>query len=443
MIFVLLILFVVFSLSTFKEQAAEGYGGGQNLANKVLSKGVKDAILVTVDASQSTDQQLKAGFEESLKGKAINLKFISATSPSDAKKALQKLSSEVSAGTLILCSKQAGNWEIYSKVEHFKQSEIIIPQVETSSSFLSSANLSTLPRKTAKLAIIAIGMTMVIITAGIDLSVGSLVALSSVVSAMTLTMFGTEISPVSITIAFAAGIGICGAFGFASGLLSTAFKIPAFIVTLAVMLIASGWAQEMSGNQVIEAKVPVWLGQGGVSVTLMIILYIIAYIVMHKTVLGRQIYAIGGNEEAARLSGVPVNKVLIIVYTITGILAGISGILMTAEYSAGKDTFGAGWELNVIAAVVVGGTSLMGGQGKIIGTLIGCVIIEVINNGMNLMGIGSNSQKIVMGIVILLAIIIDKFKKGEINWFSNIKRKIKSNGKGDIQCLSESTVKAS
>ena len=148
---------------------------------------------------------------------------------------------------------------------------------------------------------------------------------------------------------------------------------------------------------------------------------------------------------SARLSGVPVTKVLITVYTITGVLAGISGILMTAEFSAGKDTFGTGWELNVIAAVVVGGTSLMGGQGKIIGTLIGCVIIEVINNGMNLMGIGSNSQKIVMGIVILLAIITDKIKKGEILWISNTVRKFKSSDKKEeaIQCLTKSTVKVS
>ena len=143
---------------------------------------------------------------------------------------------------------------------------------------------------------------------------------------------------------------------------------------------------------------------------------------MHKTVLGRQIYAIGGNEEAARLSGVPVKRVLLIVYCISGVMAGIAGIVMASELNSGSGEFGQAWELNVIAAVVVGGTSLMGGQGKIIGTLIGCAIIEVINNGMNLMAISSNTQQVVLGIVILMAIVIDKIKKGEIQWFAKFSK---------------------
>jgi len=154
-----------------------------------------------------------------------------------------------------------------------------------------------------------------------------------------------------------------------------------------------------------------WLGQMPNPIILMLLLYGIAYFVMHKTIFGRQIYAIGGNEEAARLSGVPVKRVLISVYTISGIVAGIAGIVMASELNSGSGEFGQTWELNVIAAVVVGGTSLMGGQGKIIGTLIGCAIIEVINNGMNLMAISSNTQQIVLGCVILAAIIVDKIKK--------------------------------
>jgi ribose transport system permease protein len=150
----------------------------------------------------------------------------------------------------------------------------------------------------------------------------------------------------------------------------------------------------------------------------MIVLYAIAHFVMTKTILGRHIYAIGGNEEAARLSGVPVQRVLITVYTITGLLAGIAGVMMATEFKSGKSVWGVSLELDVIAAVVVGGTSLMGGQGRILGTLIGCAIIVVIRNGMNLLSLADYMQMIVMGCVIVLAIVVDKAKKGEISWLT-------------------------
>lgn len=445
MVLVLLLLCVVFTFTTFKEQPAEGYGAGQNLASKVT--GLEEVVLVVTKTN--ADTLLKDGFLKSLEGSRTKVHVVAADTPFEAKKALIDLKSTTTANSLLVCSKQTGNWSFYDSIDHFSTSKQLIPQIEKRSSFLSSGNLSSLPGKTSKTAIIAIGMTLVIITAGIDLSVGSLVALASVISTMLLRdTFGGNGSVLYISLAFAAGIGLCGLIGMLSGIMTTAFKIPAFIVTLAVMLIARGWAQNLSANQTIKVGVPdiSWLGMsnGGIyTIILMLALYIFAYVLMHKTVLGRQIYAIGGNQEAARLSGVPVNKVLIIVYTIAGLMAGIAGIVLTSELNSGSGEFGETWELSVIAAVVVGGTSLMGGQGKIIGTLIGCAIIEVINNGMNLMGIGSNTQKIVLGIVILLAIIIDKLKKGEINWFSNIKRKVKSNDKGDINCLSKSTVKAS
>lgn len=445
MVLVLLLLCVVFTFTTFKEQPAEGFGAGQTLASKV--SGLSEVVLVV--SKSNDDQQLKEGFTQSLKGSKIEISIVEAASPFEAKKALAVLNSKVSKNTLLVCSKQTGNWSFYESMDHFSGSKQLIPQIETRSSFLSSGNLRSLPGKTSKTAIIAIGMTLVIITAGIDLSVGSLVALASVVSTLLLRdVFGGNGSIMYVTLAFTAGIGLCGLIGMLNGVLTTAFKIPAFIVTLAVMLIVRGWAQNLSANQTIKVGVPdiswLGLGNGGIyTIILMLALYTIAYIIMHKTVLGRQIYAIGGNQEAARLSGVPVNKVLIIVYTIAGLMAGIAGIVLTSELNSGSGIYGETWELNVIAAVVVGGTSLMGGQGKVIGTLIGCAIIEVINNGMNLMGIGSNTQKVVLGIVILLAIIVDKIKKGDINWFDRVKRKVKSSTKGDLNCLNESTVKAS
>ena len=412
MILVLALLFVIFSLTTFKEQTAEGYGAGLQLAEKTLNSGKTELVLIV--GTSSDDKQVKQGVEEALKGKGIELHIIETAEPSKAKKALKELVSAVPANTLIACSKKTGNWTFYNSVDHFKSSEVLIPKSETVSTFLKASNLKTLPDKTAKTAIIAIGMTMIIITAGIDLSVGSLVALATVVATMTLQNgFGNSSSPVMIGFAFLAGIAAAGFCGFINGTLTTIFKVPSFIVTLAMMLIARGLALNLTGNQTIKVGLPdiSWLGQTPNPIILMLLLYGLAYFVMHKTIFGRQIYAIGGNEEAARLSGVPVKRVLISVYTISGIMAGIAGIVMASELNSGSGEFGQTWELNVIAAVVVGGTSLMGGQGKIIGTLIGCAIIEVINNGMNLMAISSNTQQIVLGCVILAAIIIDKIKK--------------------------------
>jgi ribose transport system permease protein len=198
----------------------------------------------------------------------------------------------------------------------------------------------------------------------------------------------------------------------------TLFRIPPFIVTLGEMMIASGLAYKLSEGRSIP-ELPdsfFWLGRGetyGIPnpILLMVMLYVIAHIVMSRSVIGRYIYAIGGNQEAARLSGVPVNRVLLLVYIISGALAGLGGIVLTSQLSAGDPKFGLMYELEVIAAVVVGGTSLMGGQGKIFGTLIGAFIIAVIKNGMNLLGVDPFNQKIVLGSVLMLAVLLDTLKR--------------------------------
>ncbi len=412
MVLVLALLFVIFSLTTFTTQTAEGHGAGVQLAEKVLDEGAQEVVLIV--GKSYDDQALKKGFYESLKGQDIEVHIVETIEPPQARKGLVEIAQKATQDALIVCSKKTGNWTFFNSVEGFEKSEMIIPKAEKVSSFLKMSNLKTLPDKTAKTAIIAIGMTMVIITAGIDLSVGSLVALSTVVATMTLQNgFNNSSSPVMIGLSFLAGIAAAGFCGFLSGGLSTKFKVPPFIVTLAMMLIARGLALNLTENRTIKVGLPdiSYLGTTPNPIILMVLLYGIAYFVMHKTVFGRQVYAIGGNEEAARLSGVPVNRILIAVYTISGVMAGIAGIVMASELNSGSGEFGQAWELNVIAAVVVGGTSLMGGQGKIIGTLIGCAIIEVINNGMNLMAISSNTQQIVLGCVIMAAIIIDKIKK--------------------------------
>jgi ribose transport system permease protein len=270
------------------------------------------------------------------------------------------------------------------------------------------------------IAIVAIGMTMVIITRGIDLSVGSLIALAAVGTTLLIRdRAGAEqASSAAMTLSSFGGIALCGFIGFLSGVLVTYFAVPAFIATLGMMLIASGLAFIVAKGQSIY-QVPdtfIWLGRGDSlglpnAVWLMLILYLLAHILMTHTALGRYIYAVGGNPEAARFSGVPVGRILLFVYTVSGALAGLGGVIMASQLKSGAPTYGLMYELFVIAAAVVGGTSLAGGHGKILGTLIGAFIIAVIQNGMNLTGVESYTQKVVLGLVILGAVLVDILKK--------------------------------
>jgi ribose transport system permease protein len=216
----------------------------------------------------------------------------------------------------------------------------------------------------------------------------------------------------------AAAVALCGLVGLLSGVMVTAFGMPPFIVTLATMSIARGLAQILSRGQSIY-QVPEdfsWLATGnslGVpnEVVVMVVLYLIAHFVMTRTTFGRWVYAVGGNREAARLSGVPVFAVLLLVYVLSGALAGVGGVMEASRLGSGSPLYGNMYELYVITAVVVGGTSLAGGEGKIFGTLIGALTIAVIRNGMNLMNIESYTQGVVMGVLILAAVLIDAGKR--------------------------------
>ena len=268
------------------------------------------------------------------------------------------------------------------------------------------------------IAILAIGMTMVIITAGIDLSVGSLIALSAVTAAYLIRRFAgaEQATAVGMVLCCLAGVGVCAAMGLFSGTMVTVFSVPPFIATLAMMLIASGLAYIIGASDAVPTSF-VWLDRGTFlrlvpnTVVLMVALYAGAHVLMTQMKLGRWIYAVGGNREAARLSGVPVRRVLLFVYTACGALAGLGGIVMASRFKSGSPTYGLMYELQTIAAVVVGGTSLAGGEGKVLGTLIGVFIIAVIQVGMNLTGVGSHPQKVVFGLVILAAVLLDKLKK--------------------------------
>jgi len=214
-------------------------------------------------------------------------------------------------------------------------------------------------------------------------------------------------------------IVVCGAVGGFSGLMITRFAIPPFIVTLAMMLVGSGLAYILAQGQSIY-QIPdsfVWLGRGADlfglpnAVVLLLVLYALAQVLMSRMKLGRYLYAVGGNAEAARLSGVPVRRVLLFAYVASGLLAGLGGVIMASQLKSGSPTYGNMYELYVIAAVVVGGTSLSGGEGRMLGTLTGAFTIAVIQNGMNLTNVESYTQKVVLGLVILGAVLLDKLRQ--------------------------------
>lgn len=289
----------------------------------------------------------------------------------------------------------------------------ILPQ--TSSSFLSTKNMFNILRQISTNMLIACAMTMVIILGGIDLSVGSIIALSGVIAAGCVSRYHLP-----IIIAVLAGLCIGLVIGICNGLVICKTTIPAFIVTLATMNIARGLAKVYTGGSPVRVVTKEWQFIGGgyigsvpVPVIIMVCVIIITALLMNKTKLGRHIYAVGGNAQAARFSGIKVSKVKFIVHVYTGLMAGLAGVILASRMYSGQPTAGEGAEMDAIAAVVVGGTSMAGGSGRIGGTIIGALIIGVLNNGLNLMNVNSFWQDVVKGIVILLAVFIDYIRNKE------------------------------
>ena len=279
----------------------------------------------------------------------------------------------------------------------------------TRSTFLTPKNMFNILRQNASNLFLATGMTMVIILGGIDLSVGSVIALSGVVAAGCVVNFGLPEA-----VGFIAAIAVGALVGLFNGFIICKTDIPPFIVTLASMNITKGIALVLTGGAPIRCmpdafKFPGagYVGPVPTPVILMVVIFIIAALMINKTQLGRHIYAVGGNVQAAKFSGISVEKVKFIVYSYTGLMAGIAGVVIASRLYSGQPTAGDGAEMDAIASVVVGGTSMSGGSGRIGGTLIGVLIIGVLNNGLNLMGVDSNFQYIVKGLVILLAVYVD------------------------------------
>ncbi len=280
-------------------------------------------------------------------------------------------------------------------------------------SFLAPSNLLNLLRQVSINALIAFGMTFVILTGGIDLSVGSILALSGAISAY-MVQAGVP-TVLAITIGMITG----ALFGLINGILIAYGKAAPFIATLATMTIFRGATyvftngNPITGDKINSSFLFQFMGRGylfGIPfpIIIMIIAFAILYMVLHKTTFGRKTYALGGNEEAAYVAGVNTKRVTMIIYTLSGLMASVAGVILTSRLSSAQPDAGTSYEMDAIAAVVLGGTSLAGGKGRIFGTLIGALIIGTLNNGMNLLGISSFYQQIVKGIVIIVAVLLDR-----------------------------------
>lgn len=423
MLAVLLLLCLLFSLLTITEQYPTGTTAANSLVDAIVSKMTINAPVVVVIPDNTEDRAFASAVKSKLATHGVTVLDPVIGEPAAVRFALDSLvaTGDNAPGYIFTTHAFAPTVRmIQQSIAGLESAKVVEPPSYKWPTFLLSDNIRNVANQITVIAIIAIGMTMVIITAGIDLSVGSLIALSAVMVAHLVSLMGgAGASSAGVLLAGLGGILLCGGIGAFSGLMITGFRIPPFIATLGMMQVAAGLAYIISEGRPIY-QLPdgfVWLGRGidpilhvPIAVILMLVLYVVAHLVMTRTTFGRYIYAVGGNPEAARLAGIRVNGVLFAVYTICGLLAGLGGAVMASQLKSGAPTYGLTYELYVIAAVVVGGTSLMGGEGRILGTLIGAFIIAVIQNGMNLTNVESYTQKVVLGLVILGAVLVDRLK---------------------------------
>jgi fructose transport system permease protein len=282
--------------------------------------------------------------------------------------------------------------------------------------FLTLQNFSLILQQVMVVGTIAIGQTLIILTAGIDLSCGMIMALGSIVMTKMAADFG-----LSAPVAIALGIGATALFGLVNGLLVTKAKLPPFIVTLGTLNIAFAITQLYSGSQTITevSEGMTWLGNSFrigqtnilYGVVLMLALYLITWLFLRETAPGRHIYAVGNSPEATRLTGISTDKVLLGVYVLAGVFYGIASLLSVARIGAGDPNAGQTENLDAITAVVLGGTSLFGGRGIILGTLVGALIVGVFRNGLTLMGVSSVYQILVTGVLVILAVLTDQMSR--------------------------------
>jgi putative xylitol transport system permease protein len=284
--------------------------------------------------------------------------------------------------------------------------------------FLTARNILNVLRQTSINGILAIGMTFVILTRGIDLSVGSVVALAGIVAASMATTSSTAMmpgGPYPAFLAIAVGLAVGMACGAVSGTVVARFAVPAFVATLGMLSAARGLTLLYGDGRPVPALTPEfrWMGTGEVlgipmPVVLFAAVFAVAWWVLNSTRFGRHIYAAGGNPHAAAVSGINVKRIRLMVYVISGGLAGLAGMMLAARTGSALPQAGIAYELDAIAAVVIGGTSLAGGVGRVTGTVIGALLIGVVNNGLDLMGVESYYQQVIKGVLIVAAVMLDQ-----------------------------------
>ena len=280
-----------------------------------------------------------------------------------------------------------------------------------SPNFLTPSNLFSVLRQVSYSGLIAFGMTFIILIGGIDLSVGAILALVGIVTA---SLIQAGMDPI---LASCIGLLLGAACGAINGLLVSFGRIAPFIATLATMILFRGIAQEYSQSKPISINVDGFFNEIGsgylfdtipVPVVLMLLVYFMLWFVLKKTRFGRHVYALGGSEDVARISGLKVRSLKLWVYTLSGLMSGLAALVVTSRLSSASPNAGAMYELDAVAAVVVGGTSLSGGRGWIFGTLVGVVLLGILSNGLNLLNVSSNYQLIIKGVVILFAVLLDR-----------------------------------
>jgi ribose/xylose/arabinose/galactoside ABC-type transport system permease subunit len=296
---------------------------------------------------------------------------------------------------------------------------LVLLSVLKPDTFLTFDNFMNIFRRSSVNAILAVGMTAIIISGGIDLSVGSMLAVAGMVGAWTMHHFsGETLTPSGMWLGTLAGIATGTCAGFLNGALINGLKLPPFILTLGTMSAFRGVAYVMNDGQPYNVPAYKYLGDGelfGVPVSILIaaVIVLIAIFILNRTTLGRYTYAIGANRTATLYSGVNVTRTLIIIYTLAGVLVGVAAMIATSRTVSAQPTAGIGLELDIIAAVVIGGASLNGGRGTIVGTMIGTLLISFLRNGCTLLGISTNVQLIVIGIIIVVAVSVDQLARGK------------------------------
>jgi ribose transport system permease protein len=425
MILVLLALGVIFTAVTWEDQFPRGEAAARQLAGDIrqqFGKGVRVMIAARNDPED-------AEFAERLTREVeISGGVVAATVSGEAveaRESLRKLGLGGGKLDVVAASAAAAGWPIFTTLgtdfPSLGKIVLLSPHGYRWPGFLKADNLLTLLNRFAIIGLVAAAMTAVVIAGGIDLSVGSLIGFASVLCAVLIRDHagGPQATVPGVAYACIGTVLICGAIGAFSGLAITLGRLPPYIVTLAVALVAAGSAAQLMQGRAISELPNSFVGFGGGAdifgipnpVVFLVLIYAPAQLLMARMKVGRYLYAIGGNSEAARLAGVPVKRIVLATYVASAMLAGLAGLVVTSQLKSGSATHGETDAICVIAAVLIGGTSLRGGEGGMLFTLIGVAIVAVLQNGLSLCGVESSTQKVALGLVILAALLLDRLRQ--------------------------------